>query len=120
MNEPNQQVKGHWTKARARLFEIIEELVKWENTTNETFLEKARDAIRQSWRETCELNKEHPLAKELFDADSRFRIGLLSDTGSNRVVNQNFSVYQRVREFRQFWYRTALARVAVGDLESAL
>ncbi|MCY3008132.1 MAG: DUF1156 domain-containing protein [Planctomycetota bacterium] len=68
-NEPNQQVKGHWTKARARLFEIIEELVKWENTTNETFLKKARDAIRQSWRETCELNKEHPLAKELFDAD---------------------------------------------------
>ena len=26
--EPNAQVKGHWTKARARLFSIIEELVK--------------------------------------------------------------------------------------------
>jgi putative DNA methylase len=67
--EPNQQVKGHWTKARARLFAIIEDLVKWENTTNETVLEKARAEIRKAWRETCELNKEHPQAKELFDPE---------------------------------------------------
>src|ERR1700685_4673480 len=65
--EPNQQVRGHWTKARAKLFTIIEDLVKWENTTNETVLKPAREAIRQSWRETCELNKDHPQAKELFD-----------------------------------------------------
>lgn len=58
--EPNAQVKGHWTKARARLFGIIEELVLWENTTNETVLENARKEIRKSWRETCELNKDHP------------------------------------------------------------
>ncbi|HVA49147.1 MAG TPA: DUF1156 domain-containing protein [Pirellulales bacterium] len=67
--EANKQVKGHWAKARARLFAIIEDLVKWENTTNETVLEKAREAIRQSWRETCELNKHHPRAAELFDAN---------------------------------------------------
>ncbi|HBI43606.1 MAG TPA: hypothetical protein DDY78_12270, partial [Planctomycetales bacterium] len=67
--EPNQQEKGHWTKARARLFIIIEELVKWENTTNEAVLEKARVEIRKAWRETCELNKGHPLAKELFDPE---------------------------------------------------
>ena len=65
--EPNQQHKGHWTKARARLFKIIEELVVWENTTNEKVLNAARDAIRQSWQESCELNKDHPQAKELFD-----------------------------------------------------
>ncbi len=65
--EPNQQVKGHWTKARAKLFKIIEDLVLWENTTNEAVLTPAREAIRQSWRETCELNKDHPQAKELFD-----------------------------------------------------
>jgi putative DNA methylase len=65
--EPNQQVKGHWTKARARLFKIIEELALWENTTNETVLKPARDEIRKAWRETCELNKDHPQAKELFD-----------------------------------------------------
>ena len=64
---PNQQHKGHWTKARARLFTIIEEFVKWENTTNEEVLKPAREEIRKSWRETCELNKDHPQAKELFD-----------------------------------------------------
>jgi putative DNA methylase len=64
---PNQQHKGHWTKARAKLFKIIEDLVVWENSTNEEVLEAAREAIRQSWRETCELNKNHPQAKELFD-----------------------------------------------------
>lgn len=67
--EPNQQVRGHWTKARARLFSIIEDLVKWENTTNETVLEKARAEIRRSWLETCELNRNHPQAKELFDPE---------------------------------------------------
>jgi putative DNA methylase len=67
--EPNAQVKGHWTKARARLFSIIEDLVKWENTTNEAVLEKAREEIRSSWRESCELNKDHPHAAELFNLD---------------------------------------------------
>jgi putative DNA methylase len=67
--EPNQQVTGHWTKARAKLFKIIEDLVLWENTTNESVLKPARDAIRQSWRESCELNKDHPQAKELFNPD---------------------------------------------------
>lgn len=65
--EPNQQHKGHWTKRRAELFRIIEDLVKWENTTNERVLNEAGEEIRRSWRETCELNKDHPQAKELFD-----------------------------------------------------
>jgi putative DNA methylase len=67
--EPNAQVRGHWTKARARLFSIIEELVPWENTTNEIVLEKARAEIRKSWRETCELNKHHPDAATLFNPE---------------------------------------------------
>jgi putative DNA methylase len=65
--EPNQQVRGHWTKARAKLFKIIEDLVLWENTINESVLKPAREVIRQSWKETCELNKNHPQANELFD-----------------------------------------------------
>jgi putative DNA methylase len=65
--EPKQQVKGYWTKARGKLFRIIEDLVLWENTTNEAVLEPAREAIRQSWREACELNKDHPQALELFN-----------------------------------------------------
>jgi putative DNA methylase len=40
-------------KERQRLFKIIEELVQWENTTNEAVLEKARAEIWQSWRRAC-------------------------------------------------------------------
>ena len=54
---------------RKRLFNIIEDLVKWENSTNEEVLERARSEIRRSWREVCELNKDHPQAIELFDPD---------------------------------------------------
>lgn len=54
---------------RKRLFKIIEDLVLWENTTNEVVLERARAEIRRSWREVCELNKDHPQAAELFNAD---------------------------------------------------
>ena len=54
-------------KERQRLFRIIEELVKWENTTNEEVLQQARDEIWQSWRYTCAENAGHPRAAELFD-----------------------------------------------------
>ena len=54
-------------KERQRLFRIIEELVKWENTTNEAVLQQAREEIWQSWRYTCAENADHPRAKELFD-----------------------------------------------------
>ncbi len=54
---------------RQRLFRIIEELVKWENTTNEQVLEAAREEIRKSWRRTCEDNRDHPQAAELFNPD---------------------------------------------------
>ena len=54
---------------RKRLFKIIEDLVLWENTTNEEVLERARAEIRRSWREVCELNKDHPQATELFNPE---------------------------------------------------
>src|SRR6266571_5936736 len=54
-------------KERQRLFRIIEELVQWENTTNEEVLERARAEIWQSWRAACADNADHPRAKELFD-----------------------------------------------------
>ena len=54
-------------KERQRLFKIIEDLVLWENTTNEEVLERAREEIWQSWRCTCAENADHPRAKELFD-----------------------------------------------------
>lgn len=54
-------------KERERLFRIIEDLVKWENTTNEALLTKAREEIWTSWRRACAENTGHPRAKELFD-----------------------------------------------------
>ena len=56
-------------KERQRLFGIIEELVTWENTTNETVLQAARDEIRESWRRTCGDNMDDPHAAELFDPE---------------------------------------------------
>lgn len=61
--------KKEATRERERLFDIIRELVKWENTNNEEVLERARAEIRKSWAETCELNKKHPQAAELFNPE---------------------------------------------------
>lgn len=54
---------------RKRLFEIIEDLVLWENTNNDAVLTAARAEIRRSWREVCDLNKDHPEAAELFNPE---------------------------------------------------
>src|SRR5262249_32950012 len=53
-------------KERQRLFRIIEDLVQWENATNEVVLQRARDEIWQSWRYACAANADHPRAKEPF------------------------------------------------------
>lgn len=55
---------------RERLFKIIEDLVLWENTNNEDVLERARVEISRSWQEVCALNKNHPLAAELFNPNN--------------------------------------------------
>ncbi|MBK8754768.1 MAG: DUF1156 domain-containing protein [Candidatus Competibacteraceae bacterium] len=78
VNDPGYQQGGGFkygmekkkaAEERKRLFKIIEDLVQWENTTNEDVLERARVEIRRSWREVCELNKDHPQAAELFNPD---------------------------------------------------
>ena len=56
-------------RERDRLLALMEELVVWENTTNEEVLGRAREEIRRSWRRTCALNAEHPRAAEWFDPD---------------------------------------------------
>ena len=56
-------------RERERLFGIIRELVKWENTNNEKVLAQAREEIRESWRRTCAGNADHPRAAEWFDPD---------------------------------------------------
>ncbi|PSH02634.1 MAG: hypothetical protein CXZ00_16430, partial [Acidobacteria bacterium] len=77
VNDPGHQASGfkygmNKEKAaieRERLFKIIEELVLWENTNKEEVLDRARAEIWRSWRETCELNKNHPQAAELFNPE---------------------------------------------------
>ena len=61
--------KAQAAAKREELFKIIEDLVLWENTNNEPVLQRARDAIWESWRETCRLNKGHPQAAELFNPE---------------------------------------------------
>lgn len=56
-------------RRREKLFQIIRDLVKWENTNNEEVLNRARAAILESWRETCHLNRAHPDAAELFNPE---------------------------------------------------
>jgi len=78
VNDPGYQQGGGFkygknkkeaAEERKRLFRIIEELVLWENTNNERVLEEARSEIRRSWREVCELNRDHPEAAELFNPE---------------------------------------------------
>ncbi len=78
VNDPGYQQGGGFkygvnkeeaARRREELFDIIRELVKWENTNNEEVLERARAEIRRSWREVCELNQDHPQAAELFNPD---------------------------------------------------
>lgn len=51
------------------MFQLITKLVKWENITDEDVLGPARAEIRASWKETCEVNKNHPDAKTLFNPE---------------------------------------------------
>tara|TARA_B100000408_G_scaffold99292_1_gene76722 strand:- start:5448 stop:8351 length:2904 start_codon:yes stop_codon:yes gene_type:complete len=78
VNDPSETVQGDRrlretqlkiSSEREKLFDIIRALVKWENSNNEEVLNKAREAIKESWRFTCELNKKHPQADELFNPD---------------------------------------------------
>lgn len=54
---------------REKLFQIIRELVQWENTNNKEILNRARAAIWESWHETCHLNRDHPEAADLFNPE---------------------------------------------------
>ncbi len=56
-------------RERLRLFDLIEALVKWENTTNQEVLQQARDEIRECWRRACADHADHPRAAELFDPE---------------------------------------------------
>ena len=54
------KTKAQAAEERERLFSILRDLVKWENTNNEEVLNRARAEIKKSWEETCALNKGKP------------------------------------------------------------
>lgn len=54
------QTKEMAQAEREKLFDIIRDLVKWENTNNEEVLERARAEIRRSWEQTCKLTGDDP------------------------------------------------------------
>ena len=63
------QTEEKQKKERKRLFNILEDLVLWENTNNEKVLQAAQDEIWASWRRACTDNIDHARAKELFNRD---------------------------------------------------
>src|SRR4051812_14459901 len=65
------QIKSAITRKRNEYFKLITELVQWANTNNESVLSRARAAIRESWRETCAANADHPDpdVRKLFDPE---------------------------------------------------
>ena len=52
---------------RLRLFQIVEDLAKWENKSNKEILSTAFDEIKKSWERCCDDNKTHPEADLLFN-----------------------------------------------------
>jgi putative DNA methylase len=54
---------------RQRLFRLIEQLVKWDNTHDERVLSAVREEIWKAWRRACADNMARPDARECFDAD---------------------------------------------------
>ena len=56
-------------KERERLFDIIRELVKWENTQNVELFAKAHYEIVSSWKYICNQNKAHSKAEIFFNPD---------------------------------------------------
>ena len=65
---PPNSLKASWAASRNRLFRMMENLVLWDKSKDKELLASVYAEIQRSWRETCELNKSHPAAKELFNA----------------------------------------------------
>ena len=53
-------------KERYRLFDLIKNLVKWENISNKNILNAANLEIQKSWERCCEDNKNHKNFQEIF------------------------------------------------------
>ena len=52
---------------REKLFSLIKDLVKWENTKNISLQDECIAEIKKSWERCCKDNAQHPNAKEFFN-----------------------------------------------------
>lgn len=66
---PPANLKASWAASRKRLFNLIRDLVRWENMNDPVVISRARQELQRSWVETCELNKNHPRAGSLFNPE---------------------------------------------------
>ena len=55
---------------RNRLFRLVTELVKWENTENKQLINQAQNEIKKSWLRCCSDNFNHPESERLFNPNS--------------------------------------------------
>ena len=62
--------KAEQDTERKRLFNLIEQLVVWENLTNQELLLQANKEIRRSWRRACEDNDDYPEKERLFNPEN--------------------------------------------------
>ena len=61
--------EGHWTKAASGSSRSSKTSCCGRTPPTKRCWRRPATEIRKSWRETCELNKDHPQAEELFDPD---------------------------------------------------
>ncbi|MCZ4806713.1 DUF1156 domain-containing protein [Legionella pneumophila] len=62
------KTKEQADKEREELFEICRELIDWKNLNNKEVISKAREKIKQSWRETCKVVGGNPeVLPEFYD-----------------------------------------------------
>ena len=54
-------------KERSRLFSLLEEIIKWENTMDKGLFKLAREEFKKSWIRCCDDNVSHPEAKTLLE-----------------------------------------------------
>jgi putative DNA methylase len=54
---------------RLRLFALISEMARWENSANNQIQQSARAEIFRSWQRACSDNSDHPQAADLFNPE---------------------------------------------------
>ena len=54
-------------KERLRLFRLIEDMVPWDRSSDETVFQRAEREIKASWERTCSDNQGHAEARQIFN-----------------------------------------------------